>query len=126
MKLHEQRAPQLNTVTGYGPGYIEINGARHTGSLILGATSVQPWAVGGFERLRAEDFDPVLTLEPEVVLLGTGASHRLVHPQLSASLARIGVALEAMDTKAACRTYNILAADGRRVAGAFLQEDAPS
>jgi uncharacterized protein len=126
LKLHEQRATHLNTVTGYGPGYIEINGARHTGNLILGATSVQPWAVAEFELLRPEDFDPVLSLEPEVVLLGTGASHRLVHPRLTAWLARAGVALEAMDTKAACRTYNILAADGRRVAGAFLQEEALS
>jgi uncharacterized protein len=126
LKLHEQRARHLNTVTGYGPGYIEINGARHAGNLILGATSVQPWAVAGFELLRPEDFDPVLSLEPEVVLLGTGASYRLVHPRLTAGLARVGVALEAMDTKAACRTYNILAADGRRVAGAFLQEQAQS
>jgi uncharacterized protein len=125
LKLHEQRLTQ-NTVTGYGPGYIEINGERHCGNLILGPTSVQPWAVAGFERLQPEDFDPVLTLGPEVVLLGTGASHRLANPRLTASLARAGVALEAMDTKAACRTYNILAADGRRVAGAFLQEDAPA
>ena len=126
MKLHEQRATHLNTVTGYGPGYIEINGARHAGNLILGATSVQPWAVAGLELLRPEDFDPVLSLEPEVVLLGTGLSHRFAHPRLAAWLARTGVALEVMDTKAACRTYNILAADGRRVAGAFLQEEVQS
>ena len=126
MKLHEQRAPHLNTVTGYGPGYIEINGARHGGNLILGATSVQAWGVARFELLRPEDFDPVLSLEPDVVLLGTGLAHRLAPPRLIASLARAGVALEAMDTWAACRTYNILVADGRRVAAAFLQEDAQS
>jgi uncharacterized protein len=126
LKLHEQRATHLNTVTGYGPGYIEINGARHAGNLILGATSVQPWPVAGLELLQPEDFDPVLSLEPEVVLLGTGLRHRLAHPRLTARLARAGVALEAMDTRAACRTYNILVADGRRVAGAFLQEDGPS
>ena len=80
--------------------------------------------VAGFEQLRPEDFDPVLSLEPEVVLLGTGLNHRVAHPRLTAWLARAGAALEAMDTKAACRTYNILAADGRRVAGAFLQEPA--
>lgn len=124
MKLHEQRAANLNTVTGYGPGYIEINGARHAGNLVLGATSVQRWSVAGFEGLSFEDFDPVLSLEPEVVLLGTGLHHRLVDPRLTARLARAGVALETMDTKAACRTYNILVADGRRVAGALLQEDS--
>jgi uncharacterized protein len=126
LKLHEQRAAHLNTVTGYGPGYIEVNGARHAGNLILEAASVQAWAVAGFESLRPEDFDPVLKLEPEVVLLGTGLRHRWVHPRLTASLARAGVALEAMDTKAACRTYNILVSDGRRVAGALLQEAGPS
>jgi uncharacterized protein len=121
LKLHEQRSIQ-NTVTGYGPGYIEINGERHSGNLILGPASVQRWEVGGFEQLQPKDFEPVLSLKPEVVLLGTGLRHRLANPQLTASLARAGVALEAMDTKAACRTYNILASDGRRVAGAFLQE----
>jgi uncharacterized protein len=126
LKLHEQRATHLNTVTGYGPGYIEINGARHAGHLILEAASVQPWSVAGFESLRLEDFDPVLRLTPEVILLGTGLRHRLVDPRLIAALASSGVALETMDTKAACRTYNILVSDGRRVAGAFLLEDARS
>jgi uncharacterized protein len=126
LKLHEQRATHLNTVTGYGPGYIEVNGIRHAGNLILGTTSVQRWDVGRFELLQPEDFDPVLRLEPEVVLLGTGLRQRLAHPRLTAHLAGFGVALEAMDTGAACRTYNILAGDGRRVAGAFLQEDAQS
>jgi uncharacterized protein len=122
LKLHALRATNLNTVTGYGPGYIEINGARHSGNLIVAAASVQRWSAAGFESLQAADFDPVLSLEPEVVLLGTGLRHRLVHPALTALLARSGVVLEPMDTRAACRTYNILAADGRRVAGAFLQE----
>jgi uncharacterized protein len=123
LKLHEQRATHLNTVTGYGPGYIEINGARHAGSLILEAASVQPWSAAGFEQLTEEDFEPVLKLQPEVVLLGTGSCHRPAHPRWMARLARAGVALEAMDTRAACRTYNILVGDGRRVAGAFLQEE---
>jgi uncharacterized protein len=126
LKLHEERQTNLNTVTGYGPGYIEINGARHSGNLILAATSVQPWSVAGFESLQAADFDPVLGLGADVVLLGTGLRHRLVHPALTASLAGAGIALETMDTRAACRTYNILVADGRRVAGALLQEETES
>jgi uncharacterized protein len=124
LKLHEQRAAHLNTVTGYGPGYVEVNGARHTGNLILEASTVRPWGVEAFEALRPEDFEPLLALGPEVVLLGTGARHRLAPPRLTAWLARAGVALESMDTRAACRTYNILATDGRRVVGAFLQEEA--
>jgi uncharacterized protein len=123
LKLHALRATQLNTVTAYGPGYIEINGARHTGNLILLPASVQHWNVAGFECLRPEDFDPVLSLKPELVLLGTGLRQRLAPPRLTASLARAGIALEAMDTKAACRTYNILVSDGRQVAGALFQEE---
>ena len=122
MKLHETRATHLNTVTGYGPGYVEVNGARHTGNLVLDASSVRPWDVAGFEALRPEDFEIVLELGPELVLLGTGLRHRPAPPRLTAWLTRAGVALEAMNTQAACRTYNILVADGRRVAGAFLQE----
>ena len=126
LKLHAQRLTQLNTVTAYGPGYIEINGARHSGNLILLPALVQPWPVAGFEMLRAEDFDQVLGQKPEVILLGTGARHRLVPPRLTASLARAGIALESMDTQAACRTYNILVSDGRQVAGAFFQEETRS
>jgi uncharacterized protein len=123
LKLHAQRAPNLNTVTGYGPGYIEINGARHVGHLIVAASSVQPWSVGGFDRLQPQDFEPLLRLQAELVLLGTGPRHRFADPRLVAQLARSGITLESMDTQAACRTYNILLSDGRSVAGAFLQED---
>ena len=123
MKLHALRATQLNTVTAYGSGYIEINGARHTGNLILLPDSVRPWNVTGVDSLRPEDFDLMLSLKPEVVLLGTGLRQRLAAPRLVANLARAGVALEAMDTKAACRTYNILVSDGRHVAGALFQEE---
>ncbi len=122
MKLHAERATHLNTVTGYGPGYIEINGARHSGNLILAAQFQQNWSVAGFEQLCPEDFEPLLDLKPEVVLLGTGRRHRFPDPRLTAHLARAGIALEAMDTGAACRTYNILMSDGRRVAAALLQE----
>jgi len=126
LKLHALRATQPNTVTGYGPGYIEINGARHSGNLLLLPDSVQRWNAAGFDLLRPEDFDPLLSLKPEVVLLGTGLRQRLAPPGLTASMARAGIALEAMDTKAACRTYNIMVSDGRHVAGALFQEETPS
>jgi uncharacterized protein len=123
LKLHEQRATHLNTVTGYGPGYIEINRVRHGGNVIVAAASVQNWNVAGFELLRPQDFEPVLGLEPELVLLGTGRRHRFADPRWTAHLARAGIALEAMDTGAACRTYNILMSDGRRVVAALLQQE---
>jgi len=123
LKLHAERLSHLNTVTAYGPGYIDINGARFAGNLILLAEQpVRAWGVDGFESLRREDFDLFLGLGIDVVLFGTGGRQRFAAPALTAGLARARVAIETMDTRAACRTFNILAADGRRVGAALLQE----
>lgn len=121
MKLHADPLTTLNTVTAYGPGFIEINSVRYTTSVRL--TPDQPateWNVASFDALRAGDLDALLVDRPEVVLLGTGARQRFPHPQLSASLARAHVGFEVMDTQAACRTYNILVAEGRRVLAVLL------
>ncbi len=123
MKLHADAPTSLNTVTAYGPGYIEVNKSRHHGHLLLSPEApVQAWQAASFDALRVEDFEALLALRPEVVLLGTGARQRLPHPRLTAPLARAGIGIEAMDTAAACRTYNILMSEGRRVLAAFLQE----
>jgi len=123
LKLHADAPTSLNTVTGYGPGFIEVNKSRRPGHLLLLPEGpVQPWQPPSFEQLRAEDFDALLALKPEVVLLGTGTRQRFVHPRLTAGLARAGVGIEVMDTAAACRTYNILMSEGRHVLAAFLQE----
>ena len=75
-----------------------------------------------FDALSAEDFKPLAALGVEIVLLGTGRRQRFPHPRLTASLAQAKVGLEVMDTKAACRTYNILVAEARKVALALLFE----
>jgi hypothetical protein len=77
----------------------------------------------GFDSLRPEDFDALLDLRREIVLLGTGRRQRFPHPRLTMALARAGVGVEVMDTAAACRTYNILMSEGRRVLAAISQED---
>jgi uncharacterized protein len=124
LKLHADAPTSLNTVTGYGPGFIEVNKSRHQGHLLLMPDApVQPWQAAGFEALRPEDFDALLARRPEVVLLGTGRRQRFPHPRLTGALARAGIGLEVMDTAAACRTYNILMSEGRRVLAAFLQEE---
>ena len=121
MKLHADAIQALNTVTAYGPGYVEINRQSYRGSLlILPEEPVQAWGVDGFESLTEASFSELLTLRPEIILLGTGAKQRFPHPRLSAALARAGVGLDVMDTSAACRTYNILMAEGRRVLAALL------
>jgi uncharacterized protein len=127
LKLHAERLGHLNTVTSYGPGYVDVNGTRFPGNLILlPEPPVRPWEVGGFESLRREDFDLFLPLGIEVVLFGTGSRQRFAAPALTAGLARARIAIETMDTRAACRTFNILAADGRRVGAALLQETSGS
>src|SRR6185295_17625385 len=78
------------------------------------------WAPRGFNALEEGDFGALLESKPEVVILGTGASMRFPHPRLTRALSDAQVGLEVMDTGAACRTYNILAAEGRRVLAALL------
>jgi len=121
MKLHPDRTTTLNTVTAYGSGWFEINRLRHEGALLLMPEGeVRQWAVASFDALTAKDFEALAALGAEIVLFGTGAQHRLPHPRLTAALARAGIGVEAMDSYAACRTYNILMGEGRRVLAALL------
>jgi len=121
MKLHPNRPSVLNTITAYGPGFIEVNAQRIEHALLL--MPEQPfatWAPARFEDLVAAHFDAVLAAEPEVVLLGTGARQRFADPRLTAALIARRIGVETMDTGAACRTYNILMTEGRKVLAALL------
>ncbi|MBA3479439.1 MAG: Mth938-like domain-containing protein [Lautropia sp.] len=121
MKLHPDQNNALNTVTAYGSGYFEINRVRHEGPLLLMPEGeVRRWEVQSYESLTAVDFEALLGRGAEVILLGTGTRHRIPPPRLTAALARAGVGIEAMDSSAACRTYNILMGEGRRVLAALL------
>lgn len=120
MKLHADTPTAQNTVTAYGPGFVEINKVRHTGNLIVTPDQVEPWPVADFESLETSDFERLRDLRTEVVLLGTGARQRFPHPRLTHPLTQARIGLEIMDTQAACRTYNILMAESRRVAAALL------
>ena len=124
MKFHLAHAAGLNLFTGYGEGYVLINQVRHTESSLLVTPNsiIQDWRVSNFEALQSEHFAQILQCGPEVVLLGTGARMRFPHPRLSAVLTNAGIGLEVMDTRAACRTYNILVAEGRQVVVALLQQ----
>jgi uncharacterized protein len=81
---------------------------------------VTPWAVSGFDALATSDFGFIRERNPEVVILGTGAKQRFPALELRRSLAASGAGVEIMDTPAACRTYNILASEGRAVIAAIL------
>lgn len=123
MKLHLSNAPGLNLIAAYGTGFVQIKEQRHQASLIVLPDQILPdWAVARFDALTAADFERLVELRPELVLLGTGIRHRFPHPKLYSTLIEAGIGLEHMDTGAACRTYNILAAEGRRVAAALIVE----
>jgi len=120
VKLHASSASGVHLITAYGDGFVAVNGARHEQNLVLLPDRILPWDVADFEALRAEDFQPLAALDLEVLLLGTGRTLRFPAPQLTRALAEARIGLEVMDARAACRTYNILAAEGRRVAAALL------
>jgi len=120
MKLHQATGEGQNLFTGYGDDHVQINRERHDGSLIVTPDAILAWDVVRFEELDEHHFQGLLDHHPEVVILGTGATQRFPHPRLSAALAAAGVGMEVMDTRAACRTYNILLAEGRKVIAAIL------
>ena len=120
MKIQLSGSLGRNTFTAYGDGYVMVNGARHETNLIVLPDRVLPWRTAGFDALAVEDFAELAALDLEVVLLGTGARLRFPHPQVTRPLAAAGIGLEVMDMQAACRTYNILASEERRVAAALL------
>ena len=78
------------------------------------------WNVQSFESLASQDIEALAALKPELVLIGTGDRLRFPDPRLLASLASARIGAEVMDTRAACRTYNILAEEGRNVAAALI------
>jgi uncharacterized protein len=120
VKLHASAPTHRHSFTGYGEGYVMVNGARYAASLIVLPERIEPWPVAGFEALAEEHFALIAELKPEVVLLGTGGRLRFPHPRLTATLTRARIGLEVMDLQAACRTYNILMAEERNVLAALL------
>ena len=120
MKLHASPPSAVNTITAYGDDYVAVNGERHQTSLIVTPERVLPWAVSAFSELTAQDFENLKNLNAEIVVLGTGPRQRFPHPRLTAPLTSARVGIEVMDVKAACRTYNILVAEARKVAAALL------
>ncbi len=100
---------------------IRIGDAVYPDALVLGAdTLIDDWAPGCVDDLVDEHFGVILDLAPEVVLLGTGEQQTFLHPSRLAPFHRGGVGVEVMTTEAACRTFNVLVMEGRRVVAALL------
>ncbi len=121
MKLHASTLTGSNYFTGYGEGYVLVNQERFEGSLVVMPDRIwTEWGAKGFEELSEADFAALVPLERDVVLLGTGSRLRFPPRQLTRPLAAARIGLEVMDIRAACRTYNLLVEEGRKVAAALL------
>ena len=120
MKFQLTRAAGHNAITAYGEGYVMVNGVRHEKNVIVLLDRILEWETEAFEALGVGDFERLAELDPEVVLLGTGARLRFPPPGITRPLIEARKGLEVMDVQAACRTFNILASEGRRVVAALL------
>jgi uncharacterized protein len=125
MKLHSTQTQHYQTVTAYDDAGVDINAVRFSHSLVV-LPEVAPvaWPPASFDALTNEHFEQIIAAQPDVVILGTGKRQRFVHPKLTASLTARRIGVECMDNQAACRTYNILMAEGRKVALALIFEAA--
>ncbi len=146
MKLHSDPSSALNTVTAYGDDYIEVNSVPYSHAVWFGPEGpIHQWSVRAIDEVTAATLrqpagliaapnEPLVFLDagdcppadipgpdsPEVLIVGTGLRQHLLHPAVCATITRVGIGVEAMDTQAAARTYNILMSEGRRVIVALM------
>lgn len=124
MKLQPDQS-DVQTISGYGPGWVGVGTEKITHNVVIASSGERlPWAES-FEALGPADFDMLAQLRVEVVIFGSGSRIRFPRPAWLAALAERRIGVETMDTPAACRTYNILAQEGREVAVALLLDVAP-
>ncbi len=125
MKLHSSLTASLLSITSYDTGHIAVNGRRLTRSFLLTPQRlIEDWPPASFDSMSEADLLAVANLDCPIVLLGTGARQRFPAPALMRQLIERRVGVEVMDSHAACRTYNILMAEGRDVAAALIIESA--
>ena len=121
MKLHLNTSTARKIFTAHGEGYVSVSGERFAPPIAVTPEQVlTDWQPQGFDALDESHFACFLALKPEILLLGTGAQQRFAHPRLYRQLTDAGIAVECMNTAAACRTYNILMAEDRKVVAAIL------
>ena len=121
MKLQPAQFEGQNTFTAYGNDYVSVNTIRHSHNLIvLPERLIADWTLVRFEALGVADFELLAKLETEIILFGTGNQLRFPRPELLQPIIQAQKGLEVMDIHAACRTYNILIGEGRKVAAALI------
>ena len=123
MKFQPDTLAGVNAITRQERGRIWVGAAPHTGSVLVPwSGAVLPWAPQAFDQLDAAAFDCILALRPDLVIFGSGERLRFAAPALMRSLIERRIGVETMDTRAACRTYNVLVNEGRPVVAALLLE----
>lgn len=126
MRFAEADSAELPLVTHYGPEGIEIAGRRRQGALLLTPDApARDWEARHADDLSPEHLAPLIACAPQVIVIGTGARQVFLPPRLLAAAYAAGIGVEVMATAPACRTYNILLGEGRRVAAGLLPLSAP-
>lgn len=121
MKLTDEKIAGINLVRSYGPGEVRIGETVIRNSCLVKADQlVDGWRPQTVSELSLADLEAVLALKPELVVLGSGPRQQFPAPEIIGAVLSRGIGCEVMDTGAACRTYNILASEGRTVVAALL------
>lgn len=127
MKLHADQPGPSHYIQRFEGGVLHVAGQVLRGAVIVSAEHIiTGWQPRSLPELEAEDFRAALDLEPELILFGTGGTHRFPDPRLAFAIMSAGVGFEVMSTAAACRTYNVLVAEDRRVVAALLLDQDPT
>jgi len=125
LKIQPDRLDGVNMISRHDAGRIWVNAQLHECSVLVPwRGQVQHWPAATLAELSEQHFEQVLALKPELVIFGSGPRLRFISPALSRALITRGIGMETMDTVAACRTYNVLASEGRSVVAALLVETA--
>jgi len=120
MKLHPD-ASNAYAIQSYGPEGVVVNGQLQTMPLILCAVQgPKTWSANSYEDLTQANFDELLAFQPELVIFGSGNRIKFPAPRLLQGLIHKGIGVDTMDNGAACRTFNVLAGEGRRILMALL------
>lgn len=120
MKLTDDKIAGINLIRSYAPGEVRIGDTVIRSSCLVTTDQLQDWRPATVADLSVADLEPVLAMKPELVVIGSGPRQQFPAPEILGAVLAKGIGCEVMDTGAACRTYNILASEGRTVVAALL------
>jgi uncharacterized protein len=122
MEISSVIPPGRRMIDGYPPGGFRVAGTLYQGPMLIWPEGEVPWSLSRIEDLDVAALDPVRRIEPpvEVLLIGCGPRMTLLPSVLRRQIREAGIGMDAMDTGAACRTYNVLISEGRRAAAALI------